>query len=591
MFNIRKLYKFKTTFNFSTSPITLNNNFNVSTPLTKTCCVKEKVVELGQPTHWTHAHLFDPPQPNETRQNQQVTPGITKQEFELRRDNYVNHLVNYQMFYFSSKLSGGEKKRLHGGSPSSWTMDGFDRLTSDQNFIAVIPSCLNSFMAPDVPNTFKQNSDFLYLTGFKEPDSVLVISRTDIDALQGKYKVAVFAREKNEKTELWEGPCTGPANIHKLCGIENAYALSEFRNYLNSLIKETSVNRKISLWRYPTESVQSESGPNCYNEKIETELDEFLREQLATGNKLIDMNGQEYLDGSVSASYYNSSRYFVQLCRVKKSRAEIEIMRRACDISSEAFVNSMRITHPLINEGLIYSKFDYDCKIRGADYLAYIPVIAGGDRATILHYIRNNQIVSNGSLLLMDAGCQYRDYASDITRTWPIGGKFNSPQRELYQACLNVQLHCLEHCLPGTTIQRLYNLMMRKMGEELSNLGLMDKKEFESVTSRNDSEYDRLPMYYLKKLSAFCPHDVGHYLGLDVHDCPEVAKSLPLEESSVITIEPGIYIRSDNTTVPERYRGIGIRIEDDVMISNGKCDVLSKKCPKTIDELEKILKG
>ena len=230
------------------------------------------------------------------------------------------------------------------------------------------------------------------------------------------------------------------------------------------------------------------------------------------------MSEQEPINASSSASYYNSSRYFVQLCRVKKSPAEIEIMKNACNISSEAFINSMKISHPFINESLINTKFDFDCRVRGSEHLAYIPVIAGGPRATVLHYIRNNQIIKNDQMVLMDAGCQYNDYASDITRTWPVGGIYKPAQKELYNACLNVQKYCISLCSPGSiSIQQLYYAMMRKMSEELTNLGLIDKDEHEKSIKPNDLPTDSIPMGHLKKLTNFCPHDVGHYLGLDVH--------------------------------------------------------------------------
>ena len=224
--------------------------------------------------------------------------------------------------------------------------------------------------------------------------------------------------------------------------------------------------------------------------------------------------------------------------------------------------------------------------------IAYIPVIAGGPRATVLHYIRNNQIIQNDSMVLMDAGCQYRDYSSDITRTWPVSGKFTQPQRELYEACLNVQEHCLKFCVPGMTLQKLYFVMMRKLGEELSHLGLVDKKEHEAAVKMCKSPTDSLPMYYVKKLANFCPHDIGHYLGLDVHDCPEVSKNIELQPGTVITVEPGIYIKPNDETVPFKYRGIGIRIEDDVVITDGDtCDILSKSSPKKIQDIENVLKG
>lgn len=591
--NISKLL-FKKSHLFSsirptTKPKYSTSSSNENRPPAKNVSIKKcsgkDFTELGQPTYWTHPHLFHTS--NASNFNKQVTPGITKQEYEERRAQYVNNLVNYQMIYFSTKLSSSEKSKYKHLPFHQWSQHGFDPATIDHNFIAIIPSSMNTFMAPDVPHVFKQNSDFLYLTGFKEPNSVLVVSRTD--SSRSNYKAALFVREKNLKTELWEGPSTGPQNVDRLCGIQNAYTIDEFRPYLNSLMRESNVNKKISFWRYPTEHVRSESGPNVHNEKIEAEIDNFLEEQKSTSTRLIDMSEMDSLDSSAAASYFNSSRYFVQQCRVKKSASELEIMKKACDISSEAFINSMTVSHPYINEHLIYSKFEFDCRIRGSEYLAYIPVIAGGPRATVLHYIRNNQIVTNDSLLLMDAGCQYREYASDITRTWPVSGRFTSPQRDLYEACLNVQKYCIKNCAPGTSIQKLYYLMMRKLADELSHLGLIDRTEYESVIRPEDAPTDRLPMHFLKKLSNFCVHDVGHYLGLDVHDCPEVSKHIELEPNMVITIEPGIYIRPDDETVPFKYRGIGIRIEDDIVITDTGCEVLSDKCPKEIEHIENIL--
>lgn len=169
---------------------------------TKKCQIN-KISELGQTAHWTHPHLFSNPNEREVLK-QEVTPGITKMEYEQRRDEYVKHLTNYQMFYFSSKFSPVEKSQLKNENSTKWLTDGYDNSTIDNNFIAIIPSAMTSFMAPDVPYTFRQNSDFLYLTGFKEPNSVLVISKTN----DKKYKTAIFVREKNPKTELWEGSIT-----------------------------------------------------------------------------------------------------------------------------------------------------------------------------------------------------------------------------------------------------------------------------------------------------------------------------------------------------------------------------------------------
>jgi Xaa-Pro aminopeptidase len=433
----------------SRSPQTASSTTLKSKPNNAIKVCRTEPDELGQPAYWTHPHLFDAIVATTNADSgsdasdllKQVTPGITKQEYEERRHNYVNHLLHYQMVYFSSKLSKTEKANVE-------ELRKVDKnMTWARNFIAVIPSCVNTFMALDVQNLFKQNSDFLYLTGFKEPNAVLVLSRTDANESTSSYNAALFCRDRDPKVEMWEGPSTGPALVPKLCGIQNAYALNELRNYLKALLRETGSNSRITLWRYPTEQLlKNESGPNCHIESVESDLDKFAEE---AGEKLIVMNEQEELNSSAAASYYNTSRYFAQLCRVKKSAAELSIMKRACDISAEAFVNVMAVSHPYISEHLVYAKFDMDCRIRGAEHLAYIPVIAGGQRATTLHYIRNNQIIRHDSMVLMDAGCQYRDYSSDITRTWPVSGKYRGAQRELYEACLNVQKHCISRCEPG----------------------------------------------------------------------------------------------------------------------------------------------
>lgn len=561
------IHKYSNKF-ISSSTTTSNDKAKITTP--KVCVgAKPKVVELGQPTVWTHSHLFDPAPGNLPNQ---VTPGLTKREFEDRRINYVRHLTSYQNSYMNAKKLS---------------------LQNTSNFIAIIPSGSTTYLAPDVPHMFKQNGDFLYLTGFKEPNSVLVISRTSYDHSSDDdltlFKSALFVKERNERTELWEGPCSGPENTPKLTGIEKAYSSSELKSYLQSLLKETTKSSSmVPLWRYPTQDVQKESGPNCNNQLVEDTLDEFISDN---ETRLVDMSQQDSVNGSIAASYFNSSRYFAQLCRVHKSKAEIDIMRKACEISGEAFVNAMQVSHPLVNEHLLHARFDFDCKVRGAERLAYIPVIAGGNRATTLHYIRNNQIVDTKDLLLLDGGCEYRDYAADITRTWPVSGRFSDAQKDLYEACLNTQLKCIEHCVPGITLQQLYYIMMNKLGDELNKLDLIDKEMYSRVEKQQNKGQpgDRLPMDYMRALSQFCPHDVGHYLGLDVHDSPEVAKTLALKEGSVITVEPGIYINANNKSVPNKYRGIGIRIEDDVVITSTGCEVLSRSTPKTIQQIETLL--
>ncbi|KAL5012065.1 hypothetical protein ScPMuIL_010616 [Solemya velum] len=208
--------------------------------------------------------------------------------------------------------------------------------------------------------------------------------------------------------------------------------------------------------------------------------------------------------------------------------------------------------------------------------LAYPPVIAGGNRANTIHYINNNQIVADGELVLMDAGCEFHGYASDITRTWPVSGKFTSSQRVLYDVVLAVQEKCIGMCKVGFTLDEIYIEMLRTLGHQLQNLGLIERNV--------------KPTELLALVQTFCPHHVGHYLGMDVHDTSSISRSQKLSPGMIVTIEPGIYIPYSNKVVGE-FRGIGIRIEDNILITSGEPENLTHMCPKCPDEIESIMKS
>uniref|UniRef100_A0A3B4Y8A9 X-prolyl aminopeptidase 3, mitochondrial n=1 Tax=Seriola lalandi dorsalis TaxID=1841481 RepID=A0A3B4Y8A9_SERLL len=217
--------------------------------------------------------------------------------------------------------------------------------------------------------------------------------------------------------------------------------------------------------------------------------------------------------------------------------------------------------------------FDFENRIHGANFLAYPPVVAGGNRANTLHYINNNQIIKDGEMVLLDGGCEYFGYVSDITRTWPVNGKFSPAQAELYEAVLEVQRSCLSLCSPGVSLDHIYSTMLALLGRQLRQLGIVK-------ASTGDADV-------LKAARRYCPHHVGHYLGMDVHDTPELSRSQPLQPGMAITIEPGLYICEDNDQAPKRFRGLGVRIEDDVVIQDmGGPLILSSDAPKTIADVE-----
>ncbi|XP_025064733.1 xaa-Pro aminopeptidase 3 isoform X4 [Alligator sinensis] len=266
--------------------------------------------------------------------------------------------------------------------------------------------------------------------------------------------------------------------------------------------------------------------------------------------------------------------HLVQNLRLIKSSAEIERMKVVGRVTSQAFTETMFASKSPVDEAFLYAKFEFECRARGADILAYPPVVAGGNRSNTLHYVKNNQLIKDGEMVLLDGGCESSCYVSDITRTWPINGRFTGPQAELYQAVLEVQKSCLSLCSPGVSLENIYNLMLSLTGQKLRELGVLRRSIDEN--------------HFFKAVRKYCPHHVGHYLGMDVHDTPSMSRSLPLQPGMVITIEPGIYIPEDDLAAPKRFRGIGIRIEDDVVVTEDTPLILSADCPKEIYHIEQI---
>ncbi|MBN3323454.1 XPP3 aminopeptidase, partial [Atractosteus spatula] len=250
-------------------------------------------------------------------------------------------------------------------------------------------------------------------------------------------------------------------------------------------------------------------------------------------------------------------------------------MREAGRITSEAFKKTMAASRANIDEAYLYAKFDFECRAHGANFLAYPPVVAGGNRANTLHYVSNNQIIKDGEMVLLDGGCEYFGYVSDVTRTWPVSGRFSPPQAELYQAVLDIQGACLALCSPGVSLDSIYSHMLRLLGARLKDLGIISSRAGDADTHRAARRY--------------CPHHVGHYLGMDVHDTPDLSRAQPLRPGMAITIEPGLYIPEDDSSCPERFRGMGVRIEDDVVIREEEKGplVLSADTPKTMEEIER----
>ena len=258
--------------------------------------------------------------------------------------------------------------------------------------------------------------------------------------------------------------------------------------------------------------------------------------------------------------------------RLIKSPAEQNVMREASRVGSEAFRETIRWSRGRRLEAELAAKMEFECRMRGASGLAYVPVVAGGDRANIVHYVRNDRVIEEDSLVLMDAGAKAHGYCNDITRTWPISGRFTAPQRELYEAVLRVQKRCIQAAskyrqFPDLTLNALNHVATVLFVDELGALGFKDPE---------------------RAVQRLFPHSIGHYLGLDLHDCPSVSCDEPLTEGMVITIEPGLYIPA-SSGYPARYHGIGVRIEDDILLGAGGVQNLTEAVPRDAEEIEHLM--
>ncbi|KAI9593100.1 peptidase M24, structural domain-containing protein [Syncephalis fuscata] len=443
--------------------------------------------KAGQPLPETHPHLMHVGE---------ITPGITKEEYEDRR------------------------ARLFAKLPV--------------NSAVIIPGYRTRYASCNVFYPFRQSSDLFYLTGFNEPDAVAVLEKIGVHQHNPIERFRMFVRPRDEHAELWDGPRTGLEGARQIFGADEAIDSSLFALEFPKILAQFN-----SVY-YDLPKDTNLFGDNVFRQRHKA-----------------------------SAKQYPLASILHQMRQIK-SPAEISLMQRAGDITGEAFRQVIRSTQPGMLERELDARMDFECRRRGAERQAYVPVVAGGRNALTMHYVQNDMLLRSGDLVLMDAGSEYHGYASDVTRTWPVNGKFTESQRQLYQAILNVQKVCIEMCTEENNISlnAIHRQSVMTLKEELAKLGW------------SPNIYDIENILY--------PHHVGHYLGLDVHDTFVMSRSVPLKAGTVVTIEPGIYV-PDSQKYPEPYRGIGIRIEDDILVGQHSPIVLSERVPKQIDELEQIL--
>ncbi len=382
---------------------------------------------------------------------------------------------------------------------------------------------------------YRQNSNFYYLSGFKEDQSALLFLKKN-----KKTKTILFVAKKDKLQELWNGKRCGIKRAKKLFDVDEVYGFDE-------------LEEKLALFTQEKKHLYFDFANQAFAKK-------YLRNYLKSIKHI-----------------HNIAPHIEQL-RLIKSDAEIKLIKKAISITKEAHHRAMTKAKELRFEYELQAELEYEFKKNGAYSDAYTSIVACGNAANTLHYISNNKALKKGELILIDAGCEYEYYASDITRTIPASGKFSKEQKELYEMVLEVQLRILSMIKPGVKRSELQKEAVKLLTKGMIDLGILQG------SIKHNIKKEKYKKYY--------PHGIGHWMGLDVHDeAPyknKKGEEIPLFERMVLTIEPGIYLPKDDKNIPKKYRGVGIRIEDDVLITKDGYENLSAGIAKSVEEIEEL---
>jgi Xaa-Pro aminopeptidase len=431
--------------------------------------------------------------------------------------------------------------------------------------VAVFPTAPEQRRSNDTHFPFRPDSDFYYLTGFDEPEAIAVLSKR-----AGSPTYTLFLRPRDPALETWTGRRVGPERACARLGCDEAYPLGELDSRMPGLLQDTN-GVYWAMGRYP----------------------EWDRRLLGW----IDGTRMRIREMLPPRRYLDPSPVLHEL-RLRKSSRELETLRRAIAISAEAHREAMAATRPGMHEYEIQAIVEYVFRRRGAQAPGYDPIVGAGANATILHYISNREALKAGELLLVDAGAELDLYTGDITRTWPINGTFDPLQRRAYELVLHAQKVAIAAIKPGATIADVHRTAVRALVEGFKALGLIVESVDESLAT---GSYKKFYMHRTSHWLGMDVHDAGDYLragavaqkpghdGLDA-DYPALARVRPLEPGMVITVEPGLYVDLE-ATLPDgahpALRGLGIRIEDDVLVTADGYEVLSRDCPKEVADVER----
>jgi Xaa-Pro aminopeptidase len=416
-----------------------------------------------------------------------------------------------------------------------------------QGAVLILASTPETIRNGTVHHPFRQDSNLYYLTGFEEPDSIFVF-RPGM-----KPETVMFVRVKNIERETWDGFRFGPEATESEFRIDKAYPYEEFDKLLPQLLKGAD---KVYFRRHK-------------NPQVDLQVDEAL----------LNLKASQGRTGFGLLPIYDADEFLGEF-RVKKGEADIANMRKACELSAEAHIETMKYTQPGMTERELHGHFVYQIMKRGAAREGYGGIFAGGANATTLHYVFNDQPLKSGDLMLVDAAGEYNYFTSDITRTYPINGRFNEEQAEVYAGVLKIQKDIINMVKPGVPFQTLQDTATEMLTELMLELGLLTGRKADIIKAQEQKKY--------------YPHGIGHFLGMDVHDSGMYFSKRGheprlIEENMVFTVEPGLYIPANDHSAAAEYRGIGVRIEDNIRVTNNGFENMTEKAPKEIVDIEKIV--
>jgi len=419
-----------------------------------------------------------------------------------------------------------------------------DMIGSDS--IVILPTASVYIRNRDVEFPFRPDSDFYYLTAYPEPDAVAVLIP---DRAEGEY--LLFCRESDEEMETWHGRRAGLEGALEIYGVDDAFPIEDMDDILPGMIEG---HERI-----------------FYNMGSDQNFDQRVLGWVK------QIRGKARM-GVVAPDEFISLNHFLHDMRLYKSRHEIKLMRQAAKISASAHKRAMQNCNPGMHEYQIEAELLHEFIQNGARAAAYPSIVGSGANGCILHYTENQDEINEGDLLLIDAGAEYQGYASDVTRTFPASGKFSTAQRKVYDLVLAAQLAAIEQVKPGNHWNDPHDAAVRVLTEGMVELGIL---KGDPKVLIKDQDYTK---YYM--------HRTGHWIGMDVHDVGDYkvdGEWRMLEPGMVMTVEPGLYLTAGMRGLPKKWWNIGIRIEDDVLVTKDGYEILSKDAPKTSDEIEELM--